>query len=117
MKFPRLSRSHRHLVNKRFLEWRRALAIIGVIFLAVTLPTVYFVMHRPNSAQAAWFDTNWGFRQRVPLTNSSGSDVTGYQVQITYNTSTPIAASKMLSTCNDIRFTDNTGKQLPYWIE
>lgn len=49
--------------------------------------------------------------------NNPGSALSNYQVKLTVNTSTLIGASKMLSSGNDIRFTDASCNNLSYWIE
>jgi len=62
----------------------------------------------------------------ITINNTSNtSTLTGYQVLVTVDTSSLIAASKMKSDCGDIRFTDvsaayNSGtwtNNFPYWIE
>jgi hypothetical protein len=60
--------------------------------------------------------TGWNYRK--PITVSSGSALTNYQVLITVDTVTLVTASKLLSSCNDIRFTPSDGSTLiNYWIE
>jgi hypothetical protein len=103
--------------EKKKNKWRSAIAAMAVLILVTIGPVAYFVFHHPDQAQAAWFDNSWGFRQRIPLSNSSGSTQTDFQVQVTIDTSTLITAGKLQSACQDVRFTSLTGKALPYWIE
>lgn len=81
----------------------------GLIFLL--LP--YFTS---KEVEAAWFNDNWSYRQRIDVTNS-GSAQTDFQVPFVMNTSTLISAGKMQGGCQDIRVTDISGRILPYWIE
>ena len=61
--------------------------------------------------------TNWNYRKSIAVSNT-GSTLTDYQVQITIDTATLVTATKMLSTCDDIRFTLSDGSTLlNYWIE
>jgi hypothetical protein len=103
-------------IKRQIHTWRRPLAAIAFLVILAAGPGIYFYLNNPNRAQAAWFDTNWGFRQKIPLTNT-GSAQTDFQVQVTIDTSTLITAGKLQSSCQDMRFTSITGKSLPYWIE
>lgn len=67
--------------------------------------------------QANWWDQSYGYRQTVSITNSSGSNLTNFQVSFTLDTATLITAGKMQSDCDDIRITDISGNLLNYWIE
>lgn len=90
---------------------------IGVAFLLIILvPLLFFVFNKTQKVDAAWFSDEWGYRQTVSLTSPSSS-VTDFQIQMTLNTATLIAAGKMQASCNDIRITDISGKLLPHWIE
>ncbi|MDE2588535.1 MAG: DUF2341 domain-containing protein, partial [Patescibacteria group bacterium] len=66
----------------------------------------------------AWGVSGYSYRRQITIKNNSGGALSNYQVKIVIDTATPIAAGKMLSNCNDIRFTDTDGTtNLPYWIE
>ncbi len=60
-----------------------------------------------------------GWAYKMPLTvSNSGSALTDYQASVSANTSTPIAAGKMQSDCDDVRFYDSDGATpLNYWLE
>ncbi len=77
---------------------------------------VFWVNRNGGKVEAAWFDDSWGYRQIITLTNN-GSTQTDYQVQVVVGTGDLIAAGKMQSDCNDLRFTDLSGKVLSYWTE
>jgi hypothetical protein len=60
----------------------------------------------------------WKFTMPVAVNNNTFASLKDYQVKVTLNTAIPIAASKMTSTGDDIRFVDaNSCKLLQYWIE
>ena len=64
-----------------------------------------------------WYDNNWHYRKPITISNS-GSVLTNYQILVTIDTATLVTAGKMLSTCNDIRFTSSDSSTLlNYWIE
>ena len=61
--------------------------------------------------------TGWNYRKPITVSNT-GSALTDYQVSITVDTATLVTAGKLLSSCNDIRFTSSDGSNLlNYWIE
>jgi Domain of unknown function (DUF2341) len=61
--------------------------------------------------------TNWNYRKQLTVSNS-GSTLTDYQVLFTVDTAALYTAGKLLSNCNDIRFTLSDGSTLlNYWIE
>lgn len=65
----------------------------------------------------SWYNINWNYRKSITISNT-GSALTDYQVPITIDTSSLVSASKLLSSCNDIRFTSSDGSTLlNYWIE
>jgi hypothetical protein len=64
----------------------------------------------------AWYNISWNYRRSITV--SSGSALTNYQVLVTVDTASLVTASKMQSSCNDIRFTSSDGTTLiNYWIE
>jgi len=62
--------------------------------------------------RAGWYDSNWFYRKPITITNS-GSELTDYQVLVTVDTASLISANKMQSDCDDIRFADSSGTELP----
>ncbi len=64
----------------------------------------------------AWL-TGWNYRKPVTISNS-GSLLTDYQVSVTVDTASLVTVGKLLSSCNDIRFTSSDGSTLlNYWME
>ena len=103
---------------KKFLSksWktRRSLLPFFIGAWVILLPILILLVKSPQKVEAGWFNEFWLYRQKVNISNASGSEQTNYQVSFTLDTSD---TSKFLSTCNDIRITDVGGKILPYWIE
>lgn len=120
-RFLQLWRSHwprqswqRILARPQRASWRVSLVLTAALLL---IPLVYLLITHTQGADAAWWDTGYGFRQRVPVSNSSGSTQTNFQVQLTIDTATLITAGKLQSDCDDLRFTARDGKVLSYWLE
>jgi len=61
----------------------------------------------------------WNHIQPISIQENSGAEVTAYQLALTVNTATPIAAGEMLADGSDIRFTSECsgGILFNYWIE
>ena len=59
----------------------------------------------------------WLYRLPITINNPNAIPVTNFQVGITINTQALIAAGKMQSNGNDIRFTDGSCNVLNHWIE
>ncbi len=92
--------------------WRRAVAVIAGLFLLALIPGTYFALRNPNIAQAAWFDTSWAFRKKIPITTHTSPETNVY-FAVTVDTSDP---SRFQADCGDMRFTDAYGKLLKYFI-
>jgi hypothetical protein len=64
-----------------------------------------------------WYDFTWHWRKPITINNSGGA-LTNYQVKVVINTQELIAAGKMQSDGDDIRFTrSDKVTEIPYWIE
>lgn len=66
----------------------------------VRLVTLFILVLACSSKAIA----QWTYGIPITITNTANTLVTNYQVAIYYNTATPIAASQMLASGNDIRF-------------
>lgn len=104
-------------------QWKKAkrqhrvsLVLIGLLLVIVAIPVLYLTL-RPEQSEAGWFDGSYGYRRRIPIANSSGSNQTEFQVQLSLDTTTLITANKLQSNCNDLRFTAENGRVLDYWLE
>ncbi|OGI25653.1 MAG: hypothetical protein A3J76_01600 [Candidatus Moranbacteria bacterium RBG_13_45_13] len=102
-------------LSQRGKKW----ALRGLIFLLVILIAVpASFWYQAKHAKAAWWNDSWAYRQKIQITNSTGADLTDFQVSTIVDTSTLITAGKMTATtCADMRFTDSRGQILDYWIE
>lgn len=100
------------IFKKLHLRTKIALGIIAVL-----LPIVIAAAILPQFGKAEWFNDAWEYRQLVPVTNSSGSAKSDFQVKITLDTAALVTAGKVQSDCDDLRITDSNGKLLPHWVE
>lgn len=104
--------------NRQHPYW--AAAISAVTIISLLLSTGWFIFWRgAEKTQAAWWNDMWPYRKAVVITNSSGSNLTDFQVKVLSNVdlSSDIAVGKIKSDLGDLRFTDTSGNILPYWIE
>src|ERR1700748_2407827 len=69
---------------------------VGFIILALVSFLYIRAAIHPGKSEAAWFNTDWAFRQSVNITNN-GSAQTSYLITVTVDTQTLIAAGKMKS--------------------
>lgn len=90
------------------------------LFLLLVVPLLGALLYRffahPTPTEAAWYDTNFSFRKLLQIANS-GSQATDFQVQLTVDTEDLISDGKLQADCDDLRFTNLSGKELPFWIE
>ncbi len=92
---------------RTWLFFVTSLFIIGIGF---------YLLNQTKGAKAAWFDSAYQYRQRIPITNG-GSALTNYQIGFTLNTSALASAGKMQSDCDDILLVSEDGTVLPHWRE
>ena len=59
----------------------------------------------------------WSYRRPILVTENSGSDLSDYAVKIVLNSSNFDSWDKVNPDGSDIRFTDDQGNPLSYWIE
>ena len=84
-------------------------------FLIILISLFAFARLTARSAEAAWFDDTWAYRQKVTFTHTA--DITSERrVTVTIDTTGLVTNSKIQSTCNDARFTDSGGKLLRYQL-
>jgi hypothetical protein len=92
--------------------------LLGIFLLAIFLMGGGFFKFLTQKSEAAWYDENFAYRQAVTVTVSSNSSaISNLETLITVDTSTLITAGKLQSSCQDLRFTSNTGKLLSYYID
>lgn len=90
---------------------------IVVFLLLIGIIGLLRLRQQPSSVTASWFDESYSYRKAITVDNTSGSDLTDFQVTFDIGTSALIAQGKMQTDCDDIRITDQNGKLLPHWIE
>ncbi|MDD4107027.1 MAG: DUF2341 domain-containing protein, partial [Candidatus Shapirobacteria bacterium] len=92
--------------------------LFTILFLSLA-GIVFFIRigGKTQKVSAAWWDEMWHYRKAISIDNSSGSNLTDFQVSISVGTSALIASGKMQTDCDDIRITDINGNLLPHWIE
>ncbi len=96
------------------LNLKRTLSFVSslLVFVIFAVVAAKWLAHPP---QAAWFDDNYAYRQRISFTHNA--DISSdRRVSVSLDTATLITASKMQSTCKDTRFTDINGKLLRYQL-
>lgn len=62
------------------------------------------------------FSTNFDYEFDYELTNTS-TELIDFDILLTVDTEALITAEKMQDDCDDIRFQDDEGNWIPYWIE
>ena len=103
------------MILEAFLK--RKIMLFSLALILITLPILYLVYKYKPKAEAAWWNETWLYRRVVNITNSSGSNLTDFQVSFNLDTASLISSGKMQSDCDDIRITDVSGNILPHWIE
>mgnify|MGYP001617332601 CR=1 FL=1 len=86
--------------------------LITTIAAFVLIIFVAFFVWRPSSAEAAWFDDSYAYRNAIPISSHTASENNVY-ITATIDTST---SGQFQGDCGDLRFTDYAGNQLPYYI-
>lgn len=96
------------------LTKKTMIALLALI--VVVIPLLYLFSINSKTASAAWFDDNWTYRKAVTVTvTTSSSDITNLETLITVDTTG--ITDKLQTNCEDLRFTNTTGKLLPYYID
>ncbi len=109
--------------NRMTLPWRGKHSryyylILGSVLLLAGIAALTIVLNT-KKAEAAWFNSNWGYRQAITVTvSTNSSDINNLETLLTItNTNTLISAGKLQTNCKDLRFTSQTGTLLPYYID
>jgi len=81
-----------------------------LIFVLLMLPAF-------SASQTGWL-SDWSYRKAIEVSNTGSQDLYNFQLNLTLDTKTLIAAGKMRADCADLRFADEDGTDLlGYWIE
>ena len=104
------------LKKLKFLNKDR-LAINLVVLFFFVLCVFVWVIGYTSPLSAAWWNSGWRFRKRIPITYSGASTLTDYQAKLVIDTASLIAVGNMQANCFDMRFANASGVEYPYWIE
>lgn len=69
------------------------------------------------AAGANWLDVSWPYRKKINITERNGTSFTDMQVLINVSTSELILSGKMNGSCSDMRFADDGGNPLDFWLQ
>ncbi|MDD3003242.1 MAG: DUF2341 domain-containing protein, partial [Candidatus Shapirobacteria bacterium] len=91
--------------------------LIILFFLLISIVVLWKFVLPNHKVEASWWNDGWNYRKAISISNTSGSNLTDFQISLSIGTSALIASGKMQSDCDDIRITDINGNLLPYWID
>ncbi len=98
-------------ILQKVRQTRRRLFLIALPILIILGPIVMHIILNPSGAQA-WWNNNWLYRKPIPITEHTNQESNVY-ITLSVDTSD---AEKFQSDCGDIRFTQQNGKLLSYYI-
>ncbi|MCG2824966.1 MAG: DUF2341 domain-containing protein, partial [Thermoplasmatales archaeon] len=102
--------------------------LICMIVMTLLCPTIMETMgssegvknleqNKTTKSLDSLYNPEWQYRKPITITENSNSDLTDYQVLIEVDTASLVSEGKMQPDGDDIRFTDQDGNELSYWIE
>ncbi|MFW0862569.1 MAG: DUF2341 domain-containing protein [Candidatus Komeilibacteria bacterium] len=107
---------HKILRKIKEIQWYYPVSVL-TIALIIVIGIVYLI-NKPQTAEATWWNDTWSYRQSITVTNGSGGELTDFQVEILQNVDlSSLSPSKLQANLADLRFTDINHRVLPYWIE
>lgn len=92
---------------------RRSLIRVLSLVLVLILTMGILLRLTAPSVQASWFDDTYAYRLKFTFTHNATIS-SERSVTFTLDTAELISANLMQTDCDDMRFTDNGGKYLPY---
>ncbi len=99
---------------KRAPRWISFLMLFLVV--VVTPVTILLLDHFITPAQS-WYNSSWEYRKPITVANP-GTSKSNYDVLVSIDTSSLVAAGKIQNDCDDIRFVDSDDSTtLSYWVE
>jgi len=103
--------------KRRFLTSFVIVILAAGLSLAALLIVTLMGSAPPGVKAQAWYDSNWGYRRPVTITNPCGVELTDFQVRLDLDSSS-FDFSNARSDGSDLRVTDSDGvTSLPLWIE
>jgi len=93
----------------------RAKVSRGSLLILILMGTL--VHSSPVRAQSvAWYNSAWGYRNAITVTNGSGGALTNFQINVQLSTGFPFSSAN--ANGSDVRFTASDGVTLiPFWLE
>lgn len=86
------------------LTRKTILAILAI--LVIGIPLLYLTVLNQREAKASWMDENWAFRNAIPISTHTAAE----------NTVDTSSTTNFQAHCEDVRFTQQDGKALPYYL-
>jgi len=99
----------------RPLRSRQAL-LISLCTLFILGPTIFLLTRYARPTSAAWFDDAWLYRVRVPVTNNTTEETNVYLNFTGASALDTSDTTKFQADCGDLRFTDQYGNLLSYYL-
>lgn len=90
-------------------------AIFGIILLGFSSLYIWNAIH-PEKAAGAWWNSNWSYRKAVNVSAHTAQEFNVYLDLSSGNAIDTSDSSKFQADCGDLRFTDQSGNILPYYI-
>lgn len=92
---------------------KRKLLVIASLVLLIVIPIVVMTFQYTTTSEAAWFDDAWLYRKAIELPSHSANEGNVYVTAPTFDATD---ATKFQSDCGDLRFTNQNGEKLPYFV-
>ena len=85
-------------------------------FLVVFIPIIIGSLQKVHKAQAAWFNDNWAYRKSIQVNNNTTAQANVYIILSGTSALDTSDTTRFKSDCGDLRFTDQGGNLLSYYI-
>lgn len=99
-----------------FKSHLRPVTYVALGLILVLGPIAWLSLRHPQASEAMWWNDSYEYRVKVYIANAAAAQ-TNFQVSISLDTATLIDNSKMQADCDDIRVVDDSGRDLPHWLE
>jgi hypothetical protein len=86
---------------------------LGIIVIALVLVFGFiYLIRAPKFVEAEWWNDSWYYRRSIPVTNNIATENNVY-ISATIDSSD---TTKFQGDCDDLRFTDEAGQELSYYL-
>ncbi len=104
-------------LKKRDWGIQKIFILLGTFLFSVLIFTlIYFFIVKPEEGDANWWNSSYRYRKQITVEYSGTEKLTEYQVLVETDTASLVSAGKLQNDCDDIRFTDQTGIELDYYL-